>query len=330
MTEKDFLDYLEEYSVADVKNFKVAQDNPLTFPFEEKKVIGQGLFNKVYLAVIEGKKYVIKEGVHEMQLPVMKKFKIPLPRTLISWILKEHRSRITVSHEAALEELADYAMIATYFGFFEEKSIGKNTGATPNLLEKQRLLRNELKKSILEEDDFAELILSYVKTLKNYKKLREIVNDSSLLNYNFLPTEYLILSDSSEIVKNSGKKKLETHYIIQEFITGKPLGELSEKDEEKHPEVVKKLCLFLILSLYMLEREKKLIDCRPAEMLMAVFDWFDNTENIYVNTETGDVTLIDTRWLFDKEGTLLQKGIVMTDMIQDSLKRNLIRLMEYI
>lgn len=330
MTRDEFLEYINRNSVKGPKNIEYVEESPLSLPFDEVKFIGQGIFSTVY-KVRTGKEYwTIKEGVYDLKFPLFRNIYVPLPRRFFNSVYSLFGSNIMPSHRAAIDQLQEYILLARYFGFFESNEENSISGFDPKVLEIQRNIRENLKQSILEEDSFAEIILTSVKTFKNYHKIKEIINDDEILQYHFLPQEYLILSLTNEKKRllSVFHRKIENYYIIQEWVEGETLGKIKHSDLIKNKKVLKRLIMFLLLAISMAYYESKIIDSRPEGILSGFNDWFSNTGNIIIQPKEGNIKFIDTRWLHHKEGNIIQKGIVVSDLIMEAMGKNLKRLVE--
>jgi hypothetical protein len=328
MTKEEFLQYLEENSVRDPESIHYVQQSPLSLPFDNLKFVGKGLFNTVYKATIGADSWIIKEGAYDLRLPLTKSIYLPLPRKVFDRIYKLFGVSLMPSHKSAIEQLQEYVLLARYFGYFAEDSKAKISGFDPEIKSIQREIRDSLRQSIVEEDDFAEGILSSVKTFKNYHKIKELVLEDDLMYYDFLPNEHLILSLMSER-KGALKlfsRKVENHYIIQDCAPGDTLGTIEDESLFENRKTLQRLIIFILIATAMSRYENKLIDSRPEGVLNG--DWFGATGNIVIQLEEGEVKFVDTRWLNKQDGNLIQKGIVISDLIRDALSRNLSKYVE--
>ncbi len=325
MTRLEFIKYLRKNSVNSPDNFNFADKSPLSLPFDNIEYVGQGIFNKVYKVNVGGDYWIIKEGRYDLSLPVLKSAWLPLPKSLVAWVYSLFNVKIMPTHEAALEQFSEYVLLSRYFGFFHKKAAHSVVGFDPTIIETQRSVRSALKQSILEEDEFAEIVLASVKSFRNYHKIRDIVSNNKYLNSNFLPKEYLILSTSSGIKRFFKKltKRRETYYIVQDLVEGDPLSKITDAQLVENTELISRMIVFILLSLYMVFHESRIIDSRPEGMLSGINDWFGKTGNIIVQLEKSDLKFIDTRWLHNKDGNLIQRTILAPELIQEAMSKYL-------
>lgn len=311
MTPKEFKEYLQTYSVQSPQKFQYVEKSPLELPFDEVKKIGEGIFNKVYKVKVQDQYWIMKEGRYDLRFPLFSKAKIPLPRKVFAWLFGWFRMDIMPSHRVAIEQFSDYVLLCKYFGFFDYETEHSVIKYDPTVLRFQREIRELMKKSIEAEDEFAELILESVKTFKNYHKIKELILNPEINTFNYLPQEYLILSLSSPIKRIFKKliKKRETYYIIQKMIEGRPISQVNNEELKSNPVLLGRLIYFIILSIFLVFNEKKVIDSRPESILGNFNDWFSKTGNIFINFENFDVKFIDTRWFWShRKGNLLEKS----------------------
>lgn len=328
MTKEEFLQYLNEHSVSNPEDIQYVQTSPLELPFDELKFIGKGIFNTVYKAKIGNHAWIIKEGAYDLKFPLYKRIALPLPRKFFDRIYKMFGLSLMPSHKSAIEQLREYVLLARYFGFFSDEKEEGIVGFDPEIHSIQRETRANLRKSILEEDEFAEIVLKSVKTFKNYHKIKAIISDDEFLTYDFLPREYLILSLTTERkgFMKIFSRKIENHYIIQDCAEGETLGNISDKELIEQPRILARLIVFILLALSMAYYDNKLIDSRPEGVLSG--DWFGQTGNIIVDATNDDIKFVDTRWLNQNDGNLLQKGIIVSDLIRDALSVSLSKYVE--
>ncbi|MFW5720131.1 MAG: hypothetical protein ACOCXT_03850 [Candidatus Dojkabacteria bacterium] len=323
MTQQEFLEYLKSNSVSDREKLVYTDTSPLSLPFDKVELIGEGIFNKVYNVTIGDRSWIIKEGRYDLDYPITRKFRLPVPRRVVSWFWGLFNKSLMPSHEAALLQFEEYVLIAKYFGLFDEEGEHSVAAYEPDMLHFQRHVRQDLFTSIYSENNFAELILQSVKTFKNYHKIKAILHRDEYYTYNFLPQEYLILSISSGIKKYFRRitTKRENFYIVQDHVEGIPLGKMTDNELFENKELLSRLIFFILLSMYMAYHESKVIDSRPEGLLQNINEWFSKTGNIFVNPDSSHVTFIDTRWLWDKD--IHQRGIGISDLIIDSMSNNL-------
>ncbi len=328
MTKEEFLKYLDKNCISDPNNIHYVEKSPLELPFDSLKFVGKGIFNTVYKARIGEESWIIKEGAYDLKVPLFKNIYLPLPRKSFDRLYKMIGISLMPSHKSAIDQLQEYVLLSRYFGYFADGVHDHIIGFDPQMKVYQHQVRERLRESIMTEDDFAEVILGCVKTFKNYHKIKELILDDDFLNYQFLPKEYLVLSITSErkSVLKLFSRKVENHYIIQDCVDGHTLGKTHDKDLFDNKKALSRLIIFILLSLTMAYYENKLIDSRPEGILSG--DWFGETGNIIVHLNDGDIKFVDTRWLNQQEGTILQKGIVISDLIRDALSKNLLKYIE--
>lgn len=331
MSEKEFQKYLNKYSVDHPKEYHYVYESPLSLPFENVEFIGEGLFSRVFKVKTEDRFWIIKEGRYDLKLPVFSMGQVPLPRKVLSNFFKVFGMNLMPTHKFALEQLKEYCLLSRYLGFFNQDGKNPILGFDKNITNDQRDIRRRVKDSIFEEDEFAEIILEFVKTFKNYHKIKKIFEYEDILNYNFLPKEYLILSTTSGIKKYFKliSKKKETYYIIQEWIDGEPLGKIKDTDIIQNKKLASTLILLIILAIYMTVKEKRVIDSKPDGTWYLIDDWFGKTGNIFIQEDSNNVKFIDTRWLWNhKEGNILQKGLGVSDKIVAAMGKYLTKYTE--
>jgi hypothetical protein len=329
MTKEEFIQYLENNCVRGPKSINYVQQSPLSLPFDELKFIGKGLFNTVYKARIGNDSWIIKEGAYDLKFPLFKGIYFPLPRKAFDRIYKMFGLTIMPSHKSAIDQMNEYVLLARYFGTVNDNTLKRISGFDPKVKQTQLKIRENLRSSILNEDEFAEVILASVKTFKNYHKLKELVMEDDLLYYNYLPSEYLVLSLTSERkgLLKLFSRKLENHYIVQDCIEGSTLANISDDHLFDKPLTLARMIIFLLLAISMEYHEHRLIDSRPENGVLNG-DWFGQTGNLILNLGDNEVKFVDTRWLNQREGNLLQKGIVVADLIRDALNWNLAKYVE--
>lgn len=115
--------------------------------------------------------------------------------------------------------------------------------------------------------------------------------------------------------ENKGK---ETSYIIQEFISGKPFSE--KKLEDFSQTELLQIYLLCLLMLVFYIQTGKIPDTRPNNDPKHWGQWFMHTENVFA-TETDGIKMVDTRWLWSVDSNLIKRGIIIPELILQSVTR---------
>lgn len=331
MTVSQFKRYINKYAVVNRNKINYVHKSPLDMEFDSYKIIGEGLFNRVYKVEIGANSWVIKEGRDDLKVPLILNAYIPLPRTMLSRFYNIFGLNLMPTHKFALDQLDEYALLSKYFGYFdntEEHSILK---FDKTIIPKQKLIRNKVYRAIYNEDEFAEIILQYVKTFKNYKKIRKIFSKQYILTYNFLPKEDLILYSAKGLKKYIPlyQRKKQNYYIIQDWIDGYPFGKVKIENIMENQELVEKIIIFIILGIYFAYKERKVIDSKPDGNWLLSDDWFGKTGNIYIEKDLKGLKFIDTRWLWNhREGNFMQQGLGLSERIISEMGRYLLKYTE--
>ena len=140
------------------------------------------------------------------------------------------------------------------------------------------------------------------------------IDDNFPRFHNFLPREYM--GYGASISKENKNKK--TSYIAQEFIRWVPFSE--KKIEDLSKEELKQVYLLCILILICYVQTGKIPDTRPTSDPKHWGQWFLHTENIFV-TESQGIKMVDTRWLWDVDGNIIKRGIMIPELILQSVIR---------
>lgn len=115
--------------------------------------------------------------------------------------------------------------------------------------------------------------------------------------------------------KNFGSSREKTYYIIQEYVDGTNL------DKQKLPQNQRDIMALIGLkALIGADKNKVIPDFRPA--LHKPFEWFTTTENITV-TRQGKLVILDTGWVWYLQAGVLTRGVVIPQLIKNSIKRYL-------
>ncbi len=257
----------------------------------------------------------------EYSPPVFNFLKMNFPREKISKILEKTlgpQFKISPDMDFIKNGVAEYLLMKKYFAVNDKKEAQKNDD------DESIKIRKELISDLQNKDSaFHKEMLSILGDEKLTETSARVLDQQ--LNENFLPKEQVVVGHPPEVTQAQAKeyaakqKKLPfTYYILQERIKGAdivPLSELNDKQLTAHPELLKKLLAFAMLTKKMYWDTGKLIDTRPEEVGKHPFEWFQQTANILADKSDQKLFFVDTRWLWDKKSRLGAKGINIVDQL---------------
>lgn len=277
--------------------------------------VGSGSFSRVYnVSKSDGTSsgMVVKIGeTKEFTVPLLKVLKLKLPREKVSVLLKVVLGKefeIMPMKEMTKNGVAEYLLMKEYFGGNDQNRVEEEMNSA------SKKQRNDLLDIF--QDKESELYQSILAILGDEESMGHVMHIvDQYQNENFLPKEQTVVGHPPSLTRADaqkleakGKELPTTFYIFQDRIQGDNvvhLSELSDQDLSDHPDIVKRLLLFAILTKKMYEDTGKLIDTRPAGILG--LEWFQETENIFVDKDTQKVYFIDTRLLWDKDTRIIGK-----------------------
>lgn len=273
-------------------------------PNLQKKLIGQGLFSRVYK--INGTKWIVKEGKWDLDINIFfTSFKI-------SWKDIELGMRKTFGYsflpykDEVKRQYKDYIVFSEYLGYFEET--GYNHKKIKDIISDQKNLRENLEKRILKEEKKTRYTIN--------KSIYKLLEEDEVRYYNFLPNEFTIYGRTKRMDKN-------TFFIFQEFIEGKPFSNVSDKELDIKSKKQFALFMLLIILLYF---EKGIVpDLRPSPK--NIHKWMYKTENMMVSNN-GDLKFIDTRWVWNVNDNLVKRGFIIPNLVLSQAHENLNRLLK--
>ncbi|MDO8498630.1 MAG: hypothetical protein Q7S44_02490 [bacterium] len=291
--------------------------------------------------------FYIKMGmVENFPLPILKMLRLVVPRKLASNFLARvlgPEFKIYPDQEFIKNGVAEYLLIRKYFSGSEQNSLAdypvkeyeKNFQGKVTLYpEGESPVRAEVLKSLKDPaDPFHQELLKVLGSEETITCIAGVFqrheDDSFLKGEGAIIGHPLKLTwERAEELKAQGKRLPSTYYIIQKPVTGEgivPLEKLNDDQMQQHPEVVEKLLVFALLAKKMYFDTGRLIDTRPEEVARHPWEWFKKTANVLVDTNSGGVFFIDTRWLWNKDSRLVgRKGLRLIDILgQRSIDRAL-------
>lgn len=263
--------------------------------------------------------FVVKIGkTNEYKPPILKALNLSISRKRASQLLQKlfgPEYNINPNMNFIKNGVAEYALMKRYFScrFEGEENKGDKNPRDELITD----LRNE-------NSPFYEEMRGIFGKDANIENVIGILEDHR--DENFLPKEQIVVGHPPELtpeeatkLKNEGKELPYTYYLIQEMIKGEkviPLTQVKDQELKNHPELVKKLLTFAMLTKKMYGDTGKLIDMRPDEVAKHPFEWFQKTSNILVDLKSDTVNFVDTRWLYDRNTRIIgQSGINLVDKL---------------
>ncbi len=292
---------IRDKAIYSPSGYKEIDTQELLTHFEAERKYG-GQLSRVY--VIKNAPWVIKEARWDIKLELAKGG-IPLPLKITERVMKLFSFTFLPDKEEILNQYKLYLEFAQYMGYFKDDA----TYYHPNrdlMFLSQKNIRNSLlffKPEIEKEFDF-----------KISSRIDEILT-SDIKYHNFLPKEYLLVGKS---ISKENKGKI-TSLMFQEFIKGKQLYEVSDK--EMKLEHKKQLILMIYLILLMQMQIKTLPDTRPRYNFLQAYNWLTKTDNVIVAKE--GLRFVDTRWFWDTDGNLIKRGLFIPNLVIQKAKTSL-------
>jgi len=265
---------------------------------------------------------VVKIGKTTKYSPPLFNFlKMTFPREKVSKIFEKTlgpQFKISPDMDFIKNGVAEYLLMKKYFAGDNQKEAQKSDD------DESVKIRKELISDLQNKDSaFHQEMLSILGDEKLTETSARVLDHE--LNENFLPKEQVVVGHPPEVTQKQAEeyaakqKKLPfTYYIFQERVKGVdivPLLELNDEQLTSHPELLKKLLAFAMLTKKMYWDTGKLIDTRPEEVGKHPFEWFQQTANILADKNDQKLFFVDTRWLWDKESRLGAKGINIVDQL---------------
>jgi hypothetical protein len=263
----------------------------------EYDFLGKGFFSRAFR--VRDSEWVIKEWRWDIDIPLIFGTK-NIHGQPLQKLLSPFSYKFLPTKEEAWRQYQEYLLLVRYFGYFDTSY--DYYPQYESIAQFQKWLRWNL-------DIFRDILIARFDI-----KLSEDFSDKLPILHNFLPREYMgyWVSVSPE---NKGKK---TSYIAQEFIKGVPFSE--KKIEDFSEEELKQIYLLCILILICYIQTGKIPDTRPTSDPKHWGQWFLHTENIFV-TENGGVKMVDTRWLWNVDENIIKRGIMIPELILQSVIR---------
>jgi len=303
-----FEKYLEKNTLILGKNLLKTEKNPFDNKFLKIKSMKGGMHTYVTKVWDKNSVWAIKEGRSDSFIPISKNFEFPVNREFWDMLLSPLGLDIMPNDDKIAKELREYFLVAKYLGYFDKERF-KVLGDNEFIIDEQKQLRKDLFNFDKKDSEIASLVKRLLNNnFEKSKILKKAICKKGIIDYNFLVKEFVILS------KPTKSKFEKTFYIIQEWAEGHPLSDSIEEDFSK--KVLGRLIVFIILSLFLFEQEQKVIDTRGSGVFNT--NWFEETENVVINTDTDEVKFIDTRSLWDLTGNFIEKGIFSSDMLLHS------------
>lgn len=275
----------------------------------ELRPLAAGLQARVFR--LEGSPWVLKEGRWDLEIELMEGVKLPLYAELTERVLNNFSFTFLPTEEQIRRQIGHYLLAQRYYGFLPDH---EQDGAVRRALaQEQRDLRDALPELA------GELARAY-RLRRHEGQMKALLEDKAARTHHFLPEEHLVLGPSLS-PENKGKP---TSFIFQEFVEGIPLHdvELPSIARERR----KEMAVWLLLTLAMHRRERMLPDTRPRYPLSQSYDWLSKTDNIFVSD--AGVKFIDTRWFWDIDGNVVQRGGLIPDMTLRGIRTSLITLLD--
>lgn len=271
----------------------------------ELEFLSAGLNSRAYK--VKGKDWIIKEGRWDLDFTLLGNFKLRLPTMLIQKLLSIFKYQFVPSIKNTQEDYANYLEFVQYFGYFDSDKDYPH----PN-----RTIMYNAQKNIRDTLMFYKPAVERKYKFKFPKEIDSVLKDKDIIYTNFLPKEYQLFGRSIS-KENDGK---DTSYIVQEYVKGKHIAELKDKDLPS--KLKKQLILMIYLTLLMHMQIGLLPDTKPAGTIKNPANWLTNTENIIVTKDR--IIFIDTRWFWDVHSNIVKKGVLiprfMTQRARYSIK----------
>lgn len=257
------------------------------------ELIGQGMNTRVFR--LKNTNWVVKEGKFDLDLSFITNLKIKFPLDVTQEFLTNFGVHYYPTPDLIKAQYQDYLTFIAYFGYFDSQSQYYHPRLSA-IADKQHLIRSQLSNK---SDHIAKVFwLSFPESINQ-------IFAPQTLYHNFVSAEYLLYGPSIS-PENQGK---DTYYIFQEFFQGKTLHDIKITSLPQNQ--LKELLLFAYLSLYLRDQEHLAIDLRPRNILLEPFEWFTKTDNIMID-EKG-VRMIDTRWFWDLNASLVMRGGIIPE-----------------
>ena len=259
--------------------------------------LGKGFFSRAFR--LRDTEWVIKEGRWDIDIPLIFGSK-NIHGQPLQKLLSPFSYKFLPTKEEAWRQYQEYLLLARYFGFFDDAySYYPEYEAITHF-------QNGLRWNIE--------IFSGILHARFGIDIPDILNEDFPRFHNFLPREYMGYGASIS-KENKGKK---TSYIAQEFIRWTPFSQ--KKLEELSQEELKQIYLLCLLILICYVQTGKIPDTRPTSDPKHWGQWFLHTENIFV-TDSQGIKMVDTRWLWDVDGNIIKRGIMIPELILQSVIR---------
>jgi hypothetical protein len=273
------------------------------------ELFGQGMNTRVFR--LKGTNWVVKEGKFDLDLSFITNLKIKFPVDVTQEFLANFGVHFCPTPDLIKAQYQDYLTFVTYFGYFDSQSQYYHPRLSA-IIDKQQIIRSQL------SGQTAQIEKAFWLSLP--ESISQIFT-SETLYHNFVPAEYLLYGPSIS-PENNGQ---DTYFIFQEFCQGTTLHDI--KIHSLPQNQLKELLLFAYLALHLRAQEHLAIDLRPRNILLEPFEWFIKTDNILID-EKG-VRMIDTRWLWDLDASLVMRGGIIPEQtllstrtfITDTLKQ---------
>lgn len=261
------------------------------------ELLGKWFFSRAFR--VEKSNWVIKEGRWDIDIPLIFGTK-SIHGQPLQKLLSPFSYKFLPTKEESWRQYQEYLLFARYFGYFDT-----TYDAYPDF-EKITLFQKWFRNNLPIFSDIIQQRFGIQVPETIWKKLP--------LTHNFLPREFMSYGTSIS-PENKGK---ETSYIIQEFIKGTPFSSKNIDDfSQKELLQIYLLCL-TILVFYI--QTGKIPDTRPNNDPKHWWQWFLHTENIF-STPSQGIKMIDTRWLWSVDSNLIKRGIIIPELILQSVTR---------
>ncbi len=261
------------------------------------KIIGKWFFSRAYK--ITEADWVIKEGRWDIDVPLIFGTK-SIHGQPLQKLLSPFSYKFLPTKEESWRQYQEYLLLARYFGFFDE------TYSYYADFDALRAFQKWLRLNISIFQDIIKQRFG-IQIPKNIQNILPIF-------HNFLPREFMGYGKSySE--ENKGKY---TSYITQEYIDWVPFSE--KKLEEFNQGELSQIYLLCILILTFYIQTGKIPDTRPNNDPKHWGQWFMHTENIF-STQSQGIKMVDTRWLWSTDTNIIKRGILIPELILQSVTR---------